>query len=60
LALALGAGRFLAALLFQTDAHDGRIVSASVAAISAIALGAGLIPAVRASRIDPMQAVRYE
>jgi ABC-type lipoprotein release transport system permease subunit len=35
-------------------------VSASVAAISAIALGAGLIPAVRASRIDPMQALRYE
>jgi predicted permease len=60
LAIALGTGQFLAALLFQTDAYDGRIVSASVAAISIIALGAGMLPALRASRIDPMKALRYE
>jgi ABC-type antimicrobial peptide transport system permease subunit len=60
LAIALGIGQFLAALLFQTEAYDGRIVSAAVTAISIIALGAGMMPAVRASRIDPMKALRYE
>jgi predicted permease len=60
LMLALGAGQFLAALLYQTEAYDAWIVSAAVAVISAIALGAGMMPAVRASRIDPMKALRYE
>ena len=60
LGLAIGAGQFLAALLFQTEAYDGWIVSSAVAAICLIALGAGMMPAVRASRIDPMKALRYE
>jgi predicted permease len=60
LALALGAGQFLASLLFKTDAFDPAIVIAAVVAITGIALGAGMLPAVRASRIDPMKALRYE
>jgi ABC-type antimicrobial peptide transport system permease subunit len=31
----------------------------SVVALSVVALSAGLIPAIRASRIDPMRALRY-
>jgi ABC-type antimicrobial peptide transport system permease subunit len=60
LGLALGAGQFVAALLFQTEAYDGWIVTSAVAATCLIALGAGMMPAIRASRIDPMKALRYE
>ena len=60
LGLALGAGQFLAALLFQTEAFDAWIVTSAVAATCIIALGAGMLPAIRASRIDPMKALRYE
>jgi predicted permease len=60
LALAFGAGRLVASLLFQTDAYDAAIAAIALTALTSIAVAAGLVPAVRASRIDPMKALRYE
>jgi len=60
LVLALGAGRLARSLLFELQGHDPLAIAGAVVALCAVALSAGLIPAVRASRIEPMRALRYE
>lgn len=60
LAAALGVGRLAQSLLFQMEGHDPAVVALSAIALAIVALGAGLLPALRASRIDPMKALRYE
>ena len=57
---ALGVGRLARSLLFELEGHDPVVLVSSTVLLSLIALGAGLVPALRASRIDPMQALRYE
>ena len=60
LVAALALGRVARSLLFELDAHDPLTLVASAAVLVFVALGAGLIPAHRASRLDPMRALRYE
>jgi ABC-type antimicrobial peptide transport system permease subunit len=57
---ALGIGRAARSLLFQLQGHDPVVIVSSAVALAIVALLAGLIPALRASRVDPMAALRDE
>jgi putative ABC transport system permease protein len=60
IAVALAVGRGAKALLFQMAGNDPLVVIAAAAVLAIVALSAGYLPALRASKIDPMQALRYE
>jgi predicted permease len=47
-------------LLYGLEGHDPLVVTGSAVVLALVALGAGYLPARRASRIHPMQALRYE
>ena len=53
-------GRAAASLLFQLEPYDPLVIASSIVVLTMVALGAGYIPAYRASRVHPMQALRYE
>ncbi len=57
---AIALGRFVAAQLYGIKANDPLIAGASMALLICVACAAGFIPALRASRIDPILALRYE
>jgi ABC-type antimicrobial peptide transport system permease subunit len=53
-------GRGAASLLYEMTGTDPVILSVAAVLLAGVALGAGFVPALRASRIDPMRALRYE
>ena len=57
---AIGVGRLAESLLFEMKGYDPLVIGVSVVALALVAMGAGFIPALRASKIDPMNALRYE
>ncbi|HTB20921.1 MAG TPA: ABC transporter permease [Bryobacteraceae bacterium] len=57
---AFGLTRFLAAFLFGVNVRDPMAFTSIPIALTCVALLAIWLPALRASRLDPIQALRYE
>jgi putative ABC transport system permease protein len=60
IALSLAASRAAASLLFGLKPHDAATLIMATVTLATIALAASYIPALRASRLDPMDALRNE
>ena len=60
LVAAMWLARYAESLLFELKGHDTVVLVGAAVVLSVVAMIAGLIPAHRASRIDPMRALRYE
>lgn len=60
IAAAFALGRMAQSLLFRLEGHDPLVFTGAVVLLSSIALAAGFLPALRASRVDPMHALRYD
>jgi macrolide transport system ATP-binding/permease protein len=57
---ALGTSKFIESFLFEMKPNDPRALMLAVAILLSAALLAGFVPAWKASRIDPMIALRHE
>ncbi len=57
---AFALGRAAQSLLFEIEPYDPLALGISVVLLAVVALGAGYLPARRASRVNPMQSLRYD
>jgi len=57
---AFGVGRAAQSLLFGLEGDDPLVFALSILVLSFVALGAGWLPALRASRMEPVRALRHE
>jgi predicted permease len=52
--------RWIASLLYRTEPTDPMAFAVTVAVLAAVALSAGYLPSLRASRVEPVMALRHE
>jgi predicted permease len=57
---AIAAGRAIASQLFAMPGIDPLVLMAAVVVLSSVALGAACVPAIRAARIQPLEALRHD
>ncbi len=58
--LALGTGKLLGSMLYEVSGTDPLVLTAAPLLLAAISLAACFLPARRASRVNPIVALRYE
>ncbi len=56
----LGLGKFVSAQLYGIQGHDPAVAAGTMLLLTIVSALAGLLPAHRASRVDPILALRYE
>jgi len=59
-AIALVVGHYLQALLYEIKGYDPWAFAGAIATLTTVALTAGFMPAWRASRVDPMRALKTD
>jgi ABC-type antimicrobial peptide transport system permease subunit len=57
---AIGLGRYVSSQLYGIDPNDPWLAGSTVMLLALVSACAGMIPAHKASRIDPILALRYE
>ena len=57
---ALGVGRLIRGMLVQTSAADPLLLTSLAVMLTLVAMAAVIVPAWRATRMDPMVALRHE
>ena len=60
LGAAVALGRLAGSLLYRMEGHDPAVLASAAIALTLVALGAGYLPALRASQVEPMTALRHE